>query len=269
MATRRDRQRVDAMIAAGVQPTKQSSEGLALVQGRSRVLVVANDGSRTRAGQYWEQATGNALPAGGFMEQVAQREGYREYIKLSYGKRGLVRRFDEASGDYEFTKLGKAYYKTIRRNYVAQVPVRVEGIRKDKSTYTYKSHTPIEKLGLKPKQLPLSLKMDERHAKVKELVRGELPASGILYEVSEERWTLDEGGSWRISEETVGVFPGSEDAGALLILDRRVAGKPLPPPTLLFPEHVCDEAYKEYEDKLCAPRQIAILLKTPLDVICD
>ena len=234
MATRRDRQRIDTMIAAGVQPSKpRSSEGLALIQGRSRVLMVANDGSKTRAGEYWEQATGSVLPAGGFMQQVAQREGNKEYINLSNGKRGLVRRFDGASGDYEFTKLGKAYYKTIRRNYVAQVPVRVQGERRDKTRYSYKTHMPIEKLGLKPRQLPLSMRSPERYAKVKEMVRRELPANGVLYEVSEEKWTLDDTGSWRVSEETVGVHPET-GAESHVVLDRRVGAKPLPPPTMLF-----------------------------------
>ena len=54
-----------------------------------------------------------------------------------------------------------------------------------------------------------------------------------------------------------------------LDLHGSVGAGPLPPPGLLFPDAVCPEAYEEHGDNLCAPRQIAAILKRDLGEICD
>jgi hypothetical protein len=72
-----------------------------------------------------------------------------------------------------------------------------------------------------------------------------------------------------VSEETVGTHPDTEVPEANVVLDRRVGAAPLSPPGLLFPEAVCPEAYEDHGDNLCAPRQIAAVLKRDLDEICD
>ncbi len=111
------KQRIDAMIAAGVSPARlKGSEGQALKLGRSIVQLVGNNGEATEAGRYWSQASGQPLPAGGFMQQDAIREGNVEYIKLADGRRGVTRKWDEATGLYNFTRLGNDYYKLLRRN---------------------------------------------------------------------------------------------------------------------------------------------------------
>jgi hypothetical protein len=54
-----------------------------------------------------------------------------------------------------------------------------------------------------------------------------------------------------------------------VVIDRRLGAAPLPPPGLLFPEAVCPEAFDDHGDNLCAPRQIAAILKRDMDEICD
>ena len=56
---------------------------------------------------------------------------------------------------------------------------------------------------------------------MKQMVEEELP-DGALYEVSDEAWTLDPDGSWRISEETVSTDPDTGIADSHVVLDRRV-----------------------------------------------
>jgi hypothetical protein len=148
-------------------------------------------------------------------------------------------------------------------------PVKVQGLRKDRSTYEYRAHIFVEKSGLTSKELPLRLRSPERNERVRELVQEEIPADGVLYEVSEERWTLDNRGGWTVSEETVGTHPDTGEAEAHVVLNRRVGALPLPPPGLLFPEAVCPEAFEDRGDNLCAPRQIAAILKRDVDEICD
>jgi hypothetical protein len=100
MLRRRDREAVDALIAAGVTPSKlKGSEGISLVQGKSRIRLVSNDGAVTKQGRYWEQKTGELLPAGGFLQQKAERDGGVETIRLRDGSRGVTRRWNEVRGD--------------------------------------------------------------------------------------------------------------------------------------------------------------------------
>ena len=117
------------------------------------------------------------------------------------GKSGVG--WDETTGEYNFTRLGYTYYETIRRNYVAQVPVIITGKRKDGSFYTVKSSMPVSKLGINPTTLPTNNNDVTRRDKVRRLVEKELP--DILYEQSDEVWRLDKdpAASWQIHEETV------------------------------------------------------------------
>ena len=83
------------------------------------------------------------LPAGGFLQQVARRDGNVETIQLRDGKRGITRRWDAGSAEFKLTALGKRYYATLRRNYVADVPIVIVGKRKNGTTYRVKSHMKI------------------------------------------------------------------------------------------------------------------------------
>ncbi len=127
--------RIDAMITANVVPQRlKGSEGIALKQGRSIVKLVTDEGESTSAGDYWAAQAGQVLPAGGFLQQTATRDGNIESIRLRDGSRGVTRRFDEGTGEYKFTRLGNTYYKTVRRNYVVTVPVVLNGKRKEWNT---------------------------------------------------------------------------------------------------------------------------------------
>jgi hypothetical protein len=201
------------------------------------------------------------------LQQQAVREGNVEFIRLRNGTKGVTRRWDEATGQYEFTRLGSMYYTELRRNLVVSVPVVVQGTRTDKSTYSYKAHIAVENFGLRAKELPLRLKSPERYEQVMAMIRQEIPEDGIIYDVSEEKWALDARGGWKVSEETVGTHPDTGEAESHVVLDRRVGALPLAPATLLFSEAVCPEAFEEHADNLCAPRQIAALLERDFDEI--
>ncbi len=117
------KERIDSMIAQGINPARlKNSEAMALTRGHATIKLVGNDGRPTAAGNYWAASTGLPLPAGGFMQQTAIREGNVEYIKLANGRKGATRKWNEATGIYKFTPLGNNYYKLQRRNYVASVP---------------------------------------------------------------------------------------------------------------------------------------------------
>jgi hypothetical protein len=265
----RDKAAVDSLIAAGATPARlKGSEGVSLIQGNRRVRLIGDDCEVSKHGKYLEAKTGELLPAGGFLQQKAVREGHVEFIRLRDGSKAVTRRWNDTKGEYKYTPMGARYYTQIRRNFVVHVPVIVHGTRADRSTYSYKAHFSKEKSGLCTKELPLRLSSPERYERVKDMVRTGLPDNGVVYEVSEERWTLYPNGGWKVSEETVGVHPDT-GAEAHVVLDRRVGARSLPPPMLLFAEAVCAEAFEDYGDNLCAPRQIAAILKRDFEEICD
>ena len=112
------------MVISGIQPARlKGSEAIALKWGNSIVKLIGTDGKTTAAGEYYKRSTGEALPVGGYLQQTAIREGNTEYIKLHTGMKAATRKWDEATGIYKFTKLGKQYYKIQRRNYLVSVPV--------------------------------------------------------------------------------------------------------------------------------------------------
>jgi hypothetical protein len=263
---KRSKVKVDKFISDAVAPKRlKGSESIALQDGRRRIRLVDDEGRATQAGLYWSVRTGEDLPLGGFMHQVASRIGNSETIRLRDGTRGEVRRFNEATGEYKFTRLGHTYYMTIRRNYLATVPVLITGRRKDNSTYTTKSTMPVSKLGLTPTTLPSNMTESQRRTKVKALVLRELPA--VLYEFSDEVWTLDPDGPWKIHEESVGMNEELTPV-ARTVMDRRTGALPTFS-QFLFHDALCPEAFEDVPDKLCCPRQIAAVLRLDFGSVCN
>ena len=201
----RQRTKIDAFVASGTQPANVPSGAVLAKQGPRFQTLVTAGGERTAAGEYYEQKTSQELVVGGYdTSQAPQRSGDTEFIRMRDGLERATRRWDPASQDYKFTKLGKSFYGRLKRNYVVQVPVKITGRRKNGTTYTIRSTLPIAKLGVDRVELPLNLTTAQRTARVKELVRTQLDLTRPLYEVSKEAWEYDASdGAWVIHEETV------------------------------------------------------------------
>ena len=242
----------------------KSTDAIALTTGRKRVVLISAQGITTAAGEYWKEIGGEVPPIGGFASQTPMREGNTETIRMMSGRTAVTRRFTTA-GEYEFTKVGDKFYKKQMRNYVVQIPVSIRGLRKDGTTsYTVKSHLPIEKLGLTTATLPMSLSQLERDRRIKEMITDDLPLSGVIHEVSKETWTYDKTGSWLISEETVKYNAEEGETQDTVVLQRRMRGGPCAISRFLYPEALCKEAFEEHDDHLCCPRQIAAVLRLDL-----
>ena len=264
------REKLDELIAQGHNPKKRkTSEAIGVRHGKSTISMVDNAGKKTPAGLYWEQKAGAPpIPDGGFLQQAARREGNIETIVLRDGRRGVTRRWDPASNEFKFTALGKKYYATLRRNYVVDVPITIKGKRRNGTTYQIKSHMKMERLGLRPVEVPLNLTLAERRAFIQRRVAAAIQKDQPLIEVSDEQWFFDDAGSWGVHEETVGVDPETGTPEAHTILDRRTrAPEPLVSNTLLYQEALCEEAFVAANDKLCGPRQMAALLKCDMSTI--
>ena len=160
-------QQIDALYDQGERPQKNTTtESIGLNTGKRSIVLVDNAGKKTPAGSYYEQKTGTELPLGGSAagrpprrqrgNNSAKRRQARHHQKVGRGQQRL-----------DFYSPWKKYYSTLRRNYVADVPILIEGKRKNGTVYKIKSHMKIEKLGLRPVEVPLNLSHDQRVALVK------------------------------------------------------------------------------------------------------
>ena len=131
------------------------------------------------------------------------------------------------------------------------VPIVIRGKRKNGTKYEIKSHMKMEKLGVRPVDVPLNLTLDQRRDYIKRAVEAAVPTDKPLYQVSDEEWWYDPHGTWAIHEETVGVDPDSGKPEAHVILDRRTrAPEALVSNTLLYPEALCEEALDRKSTRL-------------------
>jgi len=80
------------------------------------------------------------------------------------------------------------------------------------------------------------------------MVMANVPANGVIYEQSRERYHVDEHGVWKISEESVSVNAAGHRA-TQLVMDRRV-GTLTVNSQFLFPDSICPEAFEEHQDVL-------------------
>jgi len=185
MVTRKTKPTIVTLDEGGVEPTKlKVNDAIAPARGRVIIVLVDTHGKKTAAGEYWGTYTNRIFPSGGFQPQTPIREGNTETIMPRSGKKGVTPRW-ATEGEFNFSKLGDKYYSTQMQIYVVQVPVKIQGKRRDGTTYTTHSHLPVERLGLNAQTLPLNMSIRQRDRKLQEIIMAELPA-GALYKVSKE-----------------------------------------------------------------------------------
>ena len=107
----KQRGRIDAFVASRQQPTATASGAVLARQGHRFQTLVSAAGERTAPGAYYEQASEEVLPIGGFdPTQAPTRTVDTEFIAMRDGTQRATRRWDAATQDYRFTRLGRAFY---------------------------------------------------------------------------------------------------------------------------------------------------------------
>ena len=190
-----------------------------------------------------------------------------EYIRLNNGTRRLVRVWDIVTRSWKYTALGKRFFAQKQVEYVAQVPVRIEGSRRDgRGAYEKRTHLPVDLLGMGKLHVSALLSDDEarEHLKARILAHvgfHEAQSTAVrlvLYRFSEEEYIYDPRGEWAISSMITEPRVGGGMV-TQVVLDRLMQGlRPLPP-DLLHPELLIPEALVEGDS--CVPLQLAAVMK--------
>ena len=90
--------KVDALIAAGIQPTLVARSGRSILKGDGSSIALADaKGKLTAAGKYYYAKTGKERPRIGFDENTPlERDGGKEYVRYRDGSLKLARKWNPA-----------------------------------------------------------------------------------------------------------------------------------------------------------------------------
>ena len=90
----------------------------------------------------------------------------------------------------------------------------------------------------------------------------------VLLEISGETYTYDRDGEWQISSMSTSAGRDGE-AVVDVAIRQPMAGLRSCAAQLPYPEQLLPEAFEEHDDNLCVCRQLAALLKRPMQAIVD
>ena len=281
MSWAQQREQIRRAAGAGVRP-RISALGSQILPlrgpgGQSAQLSRPN-GALTRAGQYYYQLVGRPPPSRQFdEEQPLIREGPSDYVLLRSGVKKLVRTL-APDGNYHLTKLGKAFFRDKYTEWLAHVPVRIRGRRKNGRPYEREDYLPVTSLNVGLQRQNDGLSEAQVARNVKQAVLAKLGADddfSTLLELSGEQYFLDNSREWTLSSQTTQVVDDRVVVETSLrqplgALRREVSYQ------LWKGDEILESAFERRWDKLCVPRQLAELLKLPLaevlsdfDTICD
>ena len=276
---------IRAAIAAGARPrtTVAGATVLSVTHGTNRagfVYLAQPDGTTTPLGSFYYRETGSRPPTKWLdFDQPLVRDGPNDYVLERNGLKRLVRIL-QPNGKYHLTALGKHFFHDKFTQYLAHVPVIIRGTRKRGRNagmpYERTDMLPVNTLGLRQTRLNDALSQQEILARIKADVfaqgLGGPPqpdgnGNRIIMELSEEVYYLDESRDWVVSSQSTQYI--NDEVRVETVLNQRLA-KVRDISFQLFASHeILDEAFESYMDDLCVPRQLSILLKLPLEEVCN
>ena len=120
-------------IASNKRPrfTADGRQLVSLGQGRgSYALLSRGDGQLTRAGKFYFEESNRQRPALSSFdpEQPLTRHGNTDYVTLRNGTQRAVRTL-QPTGSFKVTRLGKLFFRDKHSEYIAHVPVIIEGVQ--------------------------------------------------------------------------------------------------------------------------------------------
>ena len=273
MSWMQQREAIRRAADAGARPriSAQGSQLLPLRDNRLQsVLLTRPNGQLTRAGQFYHSITGRRPPSRQFDEsQPLIRDGPNDYILTRGGARKLVRSL-QPNGQYHVTTLGKAFFKDKFTEWLAHVPVIIRGRRRNGTPYERHDYLPVTAL-----EMGLSRQNDawsdaQVARNVKESVLRQLGQPGPdepIYMISGEVYFLRPTNEWAYSSSSMQVIDNRVDTQIRL---RQPLGALREVSYQLFAgDQILASAFEERQDMLCVPRQLAELLKLPLQEVME
>ena len=208
--------------------------------------------------------------------QDTVRRGDGDYIKLHNGKLALVRSF-QPDGTMKLSKIGKQFYKDRHAEYVIEIPVIIRCYDSKGRARERREHLPVNEMGLGRFFAHQGLSAAEAFARVKNQVLARLGGvtrlnRTVLMEFSGQEFIYDRDGTWLISAMQTTV--SADGVPHTEVRMHRDLGDPMRGLSSAShlphePDLFLDEAFEEHADAFCVPRQLAALLRRPMDNILE
>ena len=259
-------------ILANQIPNATRGNRLVLRTGQRHFIVLSGpDGVITPHGEYYYHLTGEHHPDQTFdYNQVPIRRGDTEFARDRSGREVRLRTL-QANGQYQYTALGRMFFRFRQVEHIVHVPVIIEGTRRNGTPYTREDYLPFDSISVERIMTSAMVTDAQRHARVRAAVLQalsirQLRGRTVLLEISDETYYYDPTRPWRISSLTTTPHAGAPEAHAALNQPMGALSSSFVP----HPDHVIDEAWEVRDDKLCVIRQLSALLKeSPRDLIDD
>ena len=220
--------------------------------GKKYLTLADSSGKLSANGRYFFSKSGKEPPKSGFdpNTQVIKR-GPSEFIRMLNGEERQIRRWDAGKSDFNYTQLGREYYKKERIEVMVGIPVSIRGTNKKSNlSYTRSGQLWHSTLGIDVK-VPKALNRLERDKHIKAEVKKQLPPTGSIFEDSDEQYFLAEGGEWSVSTLTTQPGEGGQPV-VEAVIDRPLrSATPFVYEFLPYREGIMPEAYEASNNCVC------------------
>ena len=277
MSWAQQRQAIKLAAEAGVRARTSAagSETLPLTHHHLRYAMLSRpNGELTRAGQYYYQLIGQPPPSRQYdRNQPLIREGPNDYIMLRGGAKML--RSLQPNGNYQLTKLGRHFFKDKWVDWVVHVPVIIRGVRRNGRNrgmpYERTKRLPVTDLNvaLSRQSEGLSDAQAARNLKASVLAQlGNPEPNDIILELSDETYYLDATREWTFSQQAMQVV--DDQVVVDTVLDQPLGALRDVSYQLFCGDEILESAFEQRPDKLCVARQLAELMRLPVqEVLSD
>ena len=278
MSWAQQRQAIKLAAEAGVRARTSAagSETLPLTHHHLRYAMLSRpNGELTRAGQYYYQLIGQPPPSRQYdRNQPLIREGPNDYIMLRGGAKKLLRSL-QPNGNYQLTKLGRHFFKDKWVDWVVHVPVIMRGVRRNGRNrgmpYERTKRLPVTDLNvaLSRQSEGLSDAQAARNLKASVLAQlGNPEPNDIILELSDETYYLDAMREWTFSQQAMQVV--DDQVVVDTVLDQPLGALRDVSYQLFCGDEILESAFEQRPDKLCVARQLAELMRLPVqEVLSD
>ena len=135
----------------------RNSQAMRLNLGGRNITLVNASGRAMEAGMYfYQKLRSEPVPDAKWDDDAVtyRKDGGRtDFVRLRNGAEVRLRTWNPARGVFEYSEMGKQFYKRRPRAYIVQVPATVWTKRRNGTEDSYQAHFPATDLGSEIRQL--------------------------------------------------------------------------------------------------------------------
>ena len=145
--TESTRQKIRLAWEAQREPKRGESGSVTLRFGGGGLTYLVRQGKKTESGLFYEQLSNTELGETWDPNQIPTKRGRTDYIQTSSGERA-VRTWLPTTSTYKYSKLGRSFYNRRKTEVLIHLPVIIQGVRGNGTSYEIRGTMPVSALGV-------------------------------------------------------------------------------------------------------------------------